>query len=135
MEPGMMKAALHRGTEADRHFHAGDIGGEQVTAMEVERFWRATARQARRGGVHDAFEVRIVEIEAMDQGCRWRAPRRAPAGALAAAHHRAGTLAAQRGHAGDGLVGEWIGVGGEADAQAIEDLHPRPFAHGGGMSS
>ena len=89
---------------------------------------RQRAGQAGGGGVDDAVEMGIVEIEAVDQhavGERRVAHRQANV----AADHAAGSLAAQRRGAGDRDVGEVVGIGREAAAQRIEDQELGAMQH------
>ena len=86
-------------------------------------------RQARDGRMDDGGEMRVVEVEAMQQHAvdEGRIPQRQP---LAVPDHGAGAVAAERPRAGQRALRERIAARREPDADGIEHQLQRALAHG-----
>ena len=129
VEAHVVEAALHGRADADGALHAGDVGRQHVGAAGALRLADAErGRQARDGRMDDGGEMRVVEVEAVQQHAvdEGRIPQRQP---LAVPDHGAGALAAERDRAGQRTLRERIAARREPDADGVEHQLQRALAH------
>ena len=130
VEAHVVEAAFDGSADADRAFHARDEGRQHVGAARALRFRDAEGgRQARHRRVDDGGEMRVVEIEAVQQHAvdEGRIPKRQP---LAMPDHRARAVAAERDGARERAFRERIAARRKPNADGIEHQLARPLAHG-----
>ena len=129
VEAHVVEAALHGGADADRALHAGDVGRQHVGAAGAPRLRHAEGgRQARHGRMDDGGEMRVVEIEAVQQHAvdEGRIPQRQ---SLAMPDHGARAVAAERDRSRQRTLRERIAARREPHADGIEHQLERALAH------
>ena len=108
MEADVVEAALDGSADADGALHPGDVGRQHVGAARALRLRDAEGgRQARHGRMDDGGEMRVVEVEAVQQHAvdEGRIAQRQP---LAVPDHGARAVAAERVRAGQRAFSERI---------------------------